>query len=149
MPDYIVKTVPAVRLVAIKATLSPDTLGRHIGPMFDQVQRRLEHISGALQTPIATYAQTREGVDVVVGYAFTGPPPPGTEVADLPATDAACGVHRGDLATIQQSWQALHGWVAATGYVFAGPCRELYVRAESSDQPDWVVELQQPIAGHA
>ena len=26
-----------------------------------------------------------------------------------------------------------------------GPCRELYVRAVSEDQSDWVTELQQPV----
>ena len=33
----------------------------------------------------------------------------------------------------------------ASGAVVAGPCRELYVRAEGEDQSDWVTELQQPI----
>jgi hypothetical protein len=37
-------------------------------------------------------------------------------------------------------------WVLNNGYTFAGPCREFYVRAESEEQGDWVIELQQPVA---
>ena len=50
------------------------------------------------------------------------------------------------MSGIGASWQALHRWVVANGYTFTGPCRELYVRAESEDQADWVTELQQPVA---
>ena len=72
-------------------------------------------------------------------------PPAGTEIVDLPQQSAVCGVHLGPMATIHESWQALHRWIVENGYTFDGPCRELYVRAESTDQADWVTELQQPI----
>jgi effector-binding domain-containing protein len=49
------------------------------------------------------------------------------------------------MARIGESWQALHRWVSDNGYRYDGPCRELYVRAESDDQSDWVTELQQPV----
>ena len=51
--DFVVKTLPAVRLVARTATLDPDRLGEHIGPMFDAVATALDHACGALSTPIA------------------------------------------------------------------------------------------------
>jgi effector-binding domain-containing protein len=46
---------------------------------------------------------------------------------------------------IGESWQAMHRWLVDNKYEYAGPCRELYVRAVSDDQQDWVTELQQPV----
>ena len=65
---------------------------------------------------------------------------------ELPGVRAVCGVHLGPMSGVQDSWQRLRNWVVANGYSCAGPCREVYVRAESSDQSDWITELQQPIA---
>ena len=143
--DYVVKSLPAVRLVARTATLEFEQLSERIGPMFDAVAAGLGHIPGALATPIATYSMTEAGLDVATGYAYAGEAPPGTDVVELPAVDAVCGVHLGPMATIGESWQAMHRWIVDNGYEFAGPCRELYVRAEGEDQADWVTELQQPI----
>jgi DNA-binding transcriptional MerR regulator len=143
--DYVVKTIPAVRLIARTATLDPDHLNEHVEPMFDSVANALQHTCGALSTPIATYAETETGMDVTVGYAGQGPAPDGTTVVSLPEVIAVCGVHLGPMTGIQDSWQQLHRWVLANRYTFAGPCRELYIRAESENQADWVTELQQPV----
>ena len=59
---------------------------------------------------------------------------------------AICGIHLGSKERISESWQSIHSEIIARGFVPAGPCRELYVRAVSEDQSDWVTELQQPIA---
>lgn len=142
--DYVVKTLPAVRLVAATAILQPGELGEHIGPMFEAVAAELSQ--GNVQgTPIATYSETEAGMDVAVGYENAGPAPDHTEIIDLPETTAVCGVHLGHMADIQASWQDLHRWVVGNGYTFSGPCRELYVRSEPADQNDWVTELQQPV----
>ena len=143
--DYVLKTVPSVRLAALTATVDPDSLSAHVEPMFITVGEVLQHERGALETPIATYAEVEDGMAVVVGYAHSGPVPACLEIVDLPAAPAVCGVHLGPMATVQASWQALHRWVVDNGHSFAGPCRELYVRARSEDQSDWVTELQQPI----
>jgi effector-binding domain-containing protein len=144
-PDYVVKTVEATRLVAQTATVDADQLGDRIEPMFDAVGLALREVGASLSTPIATYEETESGMDVAVGYVCDGPPPEGTEVIELPQATAVCGVHLGAMSGIQESWQVLHRWVINNGYAFAGPCREFYVRAESDDQADWVVELQQPV----
>jgi DNA-binding transcriptional MerR regulator len=147
--DYVLKTVPATRLAALTATVDPRTLGDHIEPMFIRVAAALEHESGALETPIATYAETEDGMSIAVGYAYSGPVPDDLELVDLPASQAVCGVHLGPVTTIQASWQDLHRWVIDNGFSFAGPCREYYVRAQSDDQSDWVTELQQPVTERA
>ncbi len=144
-PDYVVKTLPALRLIGRRAVIDPDTIGEHVEPMFDAVSAALRHVEGALATPLATYAEVDEGMEVTVGYAWGGAPPQGTEAVDLAEATAVCGVHLGEMARIGESWQALHRWVSDNGYHYDGPCRELYVRAESEDQADWVTELQQPV----
>ncbi len=143
--EYDVKQVPAVRLAALSATLDPANFGRRIEPMFVQVQSALAAAGASLATPVATYDQAEGGIEVVVGYAHAGCPPEGLQVVELPAATAVCGVHLGPMDTIRESWQLLHRWLTNAGYEYAGPCRELYVRAEAPDQHDWVTELQQPV----
>lgn len=143
---YVVKTVPAMRLAALTAIVDADSLSEEVEPMFVKVSDALRHEPGALDTPIATYSETEDGTAIVVGYTYTGPVPTGLETVDIPSALAVCGVHLGPMTTVQASWQALHRWVIDNGYSFAGPCRELYVRARSEDQTDWVTELQQPVA---
>lgn len=75
--------------------------------------------------------------------------PSGTQVVELEATDAVCGVHLGPVTGLPASWQELHRGAVDNGHEFAGPCREHYVRAEGEDQSDWVIELQQPITRSA
>ncbi|WP_226344273.1 MerR family transcriptional regulator [Agilicoccus flavus] len=143
--DYVLKTVPAVRLAALRATLDPDSVGEHVGPMFRRVEEALSPTGANLRVPMATYDFTDTGMNVVVGFAHDGEPPAGLEVVDLPVTTAVCGVHVGPMTTIGESWQQLHRWIVDGEHDFAGPCRELYVRSESEDQADWVTELQQPV----
>lgn len=100
----------------------------------------------ALATPIAQYETIEDGLQVIAGYAYNGPVRDGIELVDLPAAEAAvCGIHLGSMAHIAESWQAIHAEIFARGLVHAGPCRELYVRAVSENQSDWVTELQQPV----
>ncbi|MEP7333044.1 MAG: MerR family transcriptional regulator [Terracoccus sp.] len=143
--DYVVKTVPAVRLAALTGMLEPEEMGRNIGPMFDQVKSQLNAADASLSTAIATYAEAEEGMNVVVGYAYEGSPPDGLEQVDLPTATAVCSVHLGPMSQIGESWQAMHRWAVENAYEYDGPCRELYLRTESEDQQDWVTELQQPV----
>lgn len=144
--DYVVKTIPGVRLVAQRRTMDRSEIGLHLEAMFEAVAQAIGDVAGALETPVATYEEVEDGLGVVAGYAGTGPAPEGCEIVDLPESTAVCGVHLGEMARIGESWQALHRWVVGNGYEYAGPCREVYVRAVPPDQSDWVTELQQPVA---
>lgn len=146
--DYAVKTIPRVRLVAQTRTMRPDEIGQHVEAMFDAVARALGDVPGGLDLPMATYLEVADGLEVIVGYASQGPAPTGCTVVELPEARAVCGVHIGEMSGIGDSWGALHEWIGAEGYTYAGPCREVYVRASSPDQSDWVTELQQPIGPH-
>ncbi len=49
------------------------------------------------------------------------------------------------IATYAEVGEGMHRWAVENGYEYDGPCRELYLRAESEVQHDWVTELQQPV----
>lgn len=143
--EIIHKPLPAVRLAAGRFTVAeqPQIAGR-IGPLFDRIAQSLQGQS--LATPIAQYNGTEDGVEVIAGYATSAQSLVDVEVIELPEVpEAICGVHLGSMDTIHESWQAVHEEVLARGLVPTGPCREVYVRAVSEDQADWVTELQQPV----
>lgn len=146
--EIVQKPLPALRLAARTAVVAeqPEVEGV-IGGMFDGVAAVIGDECGSLATPIAQYEPVEEGTRVTAGYAYDGRAREGFDFVDLPAAEnAVCGIHLGPMSRIAQSWQALHDEVLARGFVPAGPCRELYVRAESDDQRDWVTELQQPVS---
>lgn len=145
--EIVEKSLPAVRLAAKRAIVAdqPEVAGV-VGPAFDAVADIIGDECGSLTTPIAQYETLEEGLQVIAGYAYDGPARDGFESVELPAVElAVCGIHLGSMDHIAESWQAIHTEVIARGLVHAGPCRELYVRAVSEDQSDWVTELQQPV----
>lgn len=145
--EIIEKPLPAVRLAARRTAVSDQPeVASVVGPAFDAVAGIIGDERGTLETPIALYETVEDGLQIVAGYAYAGPARDGIEVIELPAVEnAVCGVHLGSMEHIAESWQALHSEIFARGLVHSGPCRELYVRAISGDQSDWVTELQQPV----
>lgn len=145
--EIITKPLPEVRLAASTATVRDQrTMASVVGPEFDRLASILGGTIGALDTPIAAYTLTAEGTEVTVGYEYGGEPHPGFEIATLPAAEQALAtVHHGSMSRIHLSWQELHEEIRSRGCEPYGPCREFYIRTESSDQSDWITELQQPI----
>lgn len=145
--EIIEKPLPAVRLAAHTASVPQAEVGDAVGPLFASIENVLGDECGALSTPIAQYRLTEDGMEITAGYAYNGDRRADFEFVDLPAVEVAiCGVHLGAMDGIRESWDAVHSEILARGYVPNGPCRELYVRAVSEDQSDWVTELQQPVA---
>lgn len=144
--DFVVKSIPAVRLVAQSRTMEREEIGLHLEGMFDAVTRAIGDVPGAFDMPVAAYFEADEGMTVVAGFTGTGPAPEGCELVDLEEATAVCGVHLGEMSRIGESWQSLYRWTVENGYTFAGPAREVYLRAVSPDQSDWVTELQVPVA---
>ena len=144
--EIIEKPLPAVRLAAVRTVVrAQPAVAGVVGPSFDAVAEIIgdEH---SLATPIAQYATLDDGMEVIVGYTYAGEAGDGFEIVELPAAaDAVCGIHLGSMERISESWHAIHTEILARGLVHDGPCRELYVRAVSDDQSDWVTELQQPV----
>jgi DNA-binding transcriptional MerR regulator/predicted transcriptional regulator YdeE len=144
--EIIDKPLPAVRLAAIRTVVADQpAVAGVVGPAFDAVAEIIGD-AHSLATPIAEYETLDDGLQVIVGYAYTGPAQDGFEIIELPAAaEAVCGIHLGSMDHIAESWHAIHTEIFARGLVHDGPCRELYVRAVSDDQSDWVTELQQPV----
>lgn len=145
--EYVVKSLPAVRLAARRATAATqEEIGELVEPMFDEVGRIVAAAGGSLETALAEYEMTEDGMSIVAGYASAGGLP-GTETVDLPAVEhAVCAVHLGSMEGIGAAWQELARWVEDQGWTLAGPCRENYLQAEpADDQSGWVTELQQPV----
>ncbi len=145
--EYVERPLPALRLAARTTVVpeQPDIAG-FVGPAFDAIAGVIGDVPGALDTPVAIYEPTEEGMRVTVGYPYNGEAQEGLEIAEVPAAGTAlCGVHLGSMERIGNSWQALHTAVLERGVVPSAACRELYIRAYPEDQTDWVTELQQPI----
>lgn len=145
--EIIEKPLPAVRLAARSAVADEQAeVAVIVGPAFDAVAEVLDAVGASRATPIAQYSSAEDGMLITVGYEYSGHPLDGVEIIELPAAPTAfCGVHLGPMDRIQNSWMSLHDEIIARGFEPSGPCRELYVRAVSDDQSDWVTELQQPV----
>lgn len=145
--EIVKKSLPALQLAARRSVVAEQPqIAEVVGPSFDAIASIIGSTPGALETPVAAYNMTEEGTEVTVGYAYSGPEQQGFELITLrQEPEAFVTVHMGPMMQIHHSWQALHEEILARGYEPSGPCRELYVRAESADQSDWVTELQQPV----
>lgn len=145
--EIVQKSLPPLRLAAHETRVGArHEIAGFVGPAFDSIAEVIGTTCGTLETPVVQYANDEDGIAVTVGYAYRGPENPSFDIIELPAFETAfCGIHLGSMEGIASSWQALHAELVARGFEPSGPCRELYVRAESSDQADWVTELQQPV----
>ncbi len=151
--DVVVKSVPAIRvaeLTATAASFEPEDIGPVIGPLYDELFRRL-HTAGV--TPagpgVASYEDAPEGGGRIVVHAAVQVAAPlqdgASRVLDLPPIDrAATIVHRGSMDTVLPTAQALARWIDANGYQSTGYPREINLECPDNND-DWVTELQTPL----
>lgn len=145
--DYLEKSLPALRLAARSAVVAHQAdIAGFVGPAFDTIAGIIGDNAGALDTPVAIYDSAENGMRVTVGYVYDGDDREGIEIVEVASSDRAlCTEHHGPMDSITSSWQSLHEEIIDRGLTPSGPCREVYVRAYSEDQSDWVTELQQPV----
>ncbi|MDS2172303.1 GyrI-like domain-containing protein [Nesterenkonia sp. CL21] len=145
--EFLQKPLPALRLAARTVTVRDwSEVGEAVGAAFGHVAGIIGDTPGTLHAPVASYSWTPDGLRIVVGYVYEGEARGGVEIAELPEeSHALCTAHYGPVSGIGESWQALHAELEARGLRPGGPSRELYLRAGSEDQHDWVTELQQPV----
>ncbi|PRY42793.1 MerR family transcriptional regulator [Umezawaea tangerina] len=147
--DVVVKSVPAVRVAELSGMaggFDPEHISPVIGPLYEELLRRLEAV-GAAPTGwgIAYYDQTDDGVLVHAGLPVGASVTGDFDVVDLPAVaEMATIVHRGPMDSVMPSVQALARWIDANGHRSTGPSRELYLDCPA-DRAQWVTELQEPI----
>jgi DNA-binding transcriptional MerR regulator len=148
-----VKRIPAVRIAelsGIAADFEPESITPVIGPLYDELVRRLER-AGVTPTgaPVAWYEDATDGDGVVVHAGMPvdveGGSAHGLQVVDLPAIERAATIlHHGSMDGVMPTVQALARWIEANGYRSAGYNRELYLEC-GEDRDTWVTELQEPI----
>lgn len=153
--DVVVKSIPAVRvaeLSAVAASYEPQDIGPVIGPLYEELFRRLEAAGVAPTGPgIAYYEDAPEGNGAVVvhaGVTVAAEPAPGQdfEIVVLPAVErAATIVHRGSMDNVVPTGQILARWIDTGGHRSAGYAREVTLECPA-DKDKWVTELQEPLA---
>ncbi|GAB3193125.1 MerR family transcriptional regulator [Nesterenkonia suensis] len=149
--NFTEKSLPAVRLVQLSATVSSmEEIEPQIGPMFGRVNQAIDDAGLARTGPgIAHYTVTDAGVLAAAGEQIgDASPPTGLDVVTLGSVPRALTMtfEADGIEGIQAAWQALVVEVDARGLTPTGVCREVY--RETPLDPEgtkWVVDLQQPI----
>ncbi|MEN3540144.1 MerR family transcriptional regulator [Microbispora sp. ZYX-F-249] len=157
--DVVVKRIPAVRvaeLSAVARSYEPEDIGPVVGPLFDELCRRLGEAGVTAVGPGIAYYEDAPGGDGILAHAAMPVAVPVAvapgdrhdfAVVDLPAIErAATIVHRGPMDDVLPAAQTLARWIADGGHRSAGYARELYLEA-GEDPARWVTELQEPLAG--
>ncbi|MFF4318956.1 MerR family transcriptional regulator [Streptomyces sp. NPDC001568] len=157
--EIVVKSLPPVRLAeltGVAASYAPQDIGPVIGPLYEELCRRLESAGVAPTGPgLARYEDAPDaepgtvlvhaGLPVAAGVRreHLGA---GVLIVELPGVErAATVVHRGPMDGVLPTAQVLARWIDAHGHRSAGYARELTL-ACPDDPEQWVTELQEPLA---
>ena len=145
--EFVVKQAVPRRILAVSGSVARQAeVPQVVGPMFDTVADAIRDAGESAHLGIASYAMRPDGgLDIVAGFVWDGAEIPGFDIIELPEVLVASTTHYGVMATIGESWGALMRWVDSNGFGMSGPGREIYLKAASEHQRDWVTELQQPI----
>jgi DNA-binding transcriptional MerR regulator len=155
MPGITYTSLPAVTVYAVHGiapSAGPEHVGPVVGPLIEGLDQALEAAGRPLIEPgIFWYEPDEDGrLRVHVSYVAEDDPVPGPgyDVVRLPAaSEAATLTHHGVLTQIGESWSRLMDQIVSDGYRVVGPTREVYLVAEGHEPgPDWVTELQAPVA---
>ncbi|NNC10810.1 MerR family transcriptional regulator [Planctomonas sp. JC2975] len=131
----------------------PVNISPVVGPMFPESAGLLAAAGVDDFGPaIALYEadESGDGTGAIVTAGFVVPsdtaPVDGLDVHTLSGiAQAAVTVHRGEVALIGESWDALITWARDNGYELDGVCREVYWTPGDRPQSEWVTDLVQPV----
>ncbi|MEU6865587.1 MerR family transcriptional regulator [Streptomyces sp. NPDC046876] len=151
--DVVVKSIPAVRvaeLTATAASFAPEDIGPVIGPLYEELFRRLEAAGTGPSGPgVAWYEDAPEGGGAILVHAAVQVAAPlrddAVRVHDLPPVErAATIVHRGPMDAVLPTAQTLARWIDGHGHRSGGYPREVNLECPQ-DRDGWVTELQAPL----
>ncbi|MFF4392906.1 MerR family transcriptional regulator [Streptomyces sp. NBC_00853] len=158
--DIVVKSLPPVRLAELTGTAAsyePQDIGPVIGPLYEELCRRIEEVGVVPTGPgTAYYEDAAAGGPAGAVLVHAGLPVAAevraedlggeVRIVTLPAVErAATVVHHGSMDGVLPTSQALARWIDAHGHRSAGYARELTL-ACPEDPDQWVTELQEPLA---
>ncbi|WEH38873.1 MerR family transcriptional regulator [Streptomyces sp. NBC_01218] len=151
--DVVIKSVPAIRVAELTATADsygPQDIGPVIGPLYEELFRRLGAADVTPTGPgVALYEEAPEGGGRITVHAAVQVSVPLRDapfrVLDLPSHDrVATIVHRGPMDTVLPTAQTLARWIDAHGYRATGHPREVTLECPEN-RDHWVTELQTPV----
>ena len=152
--DVVLKRIPRARvaeLSAVAASYEPPDIGPVIGPLYQEMWRRLNQTGVTVTgSPIAYYVPEpgADGQEVRVHAAVevTTDTPAGDgaiDVLDLPGIESAATiVHRGPMDEALRSMQILARWIDDNGYTPVGYAREICLEFDPDNPANWVHEFQ-------
>ncbi|MFD4866117.1 MerR family transcriptional regulator [Streptomyces sp. NPDC058412] len=158
--EIVVKSLPPVRLAELTGTagsFDPQDIGPVIGPLYDELCRRVEEAGVVPAGPGTAYYEDAPGADSGSAVLVHAGLPVAASVraeelggevriVTLPGVErAATVVHRGAMDGVLPTAQALARWIDAHGHRSAGYARELTLSCPE-DPDQWVTELQEPLA---
>jgi DNA-binding transcriptional MerR regulator/predicted transcriptional regulator YdeE len=143
----VIKTTERLRLAEandVAQTLSPE----HVGPVFRRLAGRIQQAGVQPGMLVGHYEEPTDDGSVVVHVGFeigdqTVPAADGIDVVELPVTEVASVIHRGEMDGIAPVYESLIRWIEDSGYRLAGYGRELYLEMTATGAS--VTELQVPI----
>ncbi|MFJ6795205.1 MerR family transcriptional regulator [Streptomyces sp. NPDC091268] len=160
--DIVVKSLPPVRLAeltGIAGSYEPQDIGPVIGPLYEELCRRIEAAGVTPTGPGIAYYEDAAGgfggepgsvvvhaglpvASAVRAEALGG----AVRIVELPGVErAATVVHRGSMDSVLGTAQALARWIDGNGERSAGYARESTL-ACPPDRDQWVTELQEPLS---
>ncbi|MFI5618688.1 MerR family transcriptional regulator [Streptomyces sp. NPDC051567] len=156
--DIVVKSLPPVRLAeltGVARSYGPQDITPVIGPLYDELVRRIDAARVAVTGPAIAYYEDAPGGGPGAVLVHAGLPVAesvragdlggGVRIVTLPAVEqAATVVHRGAMDSVLPTAQALARWIDANGHHSTGYARELTL-ACPPDKDQWVTELQEPL----
>lgn len=155
MSDVVYKPVDPVTVYAAHGRapgMGPEHVGPVIGPLIGALDDALLAAGRPLIEPGVFWYDSAddESLDVHVSYIAENPPVAGEgyDVVELPGIPTAATLrHHGDMTGLGETWGRLMETLVADGYRIVGPTREVYLVADGHEPgPDWVTELQAPVA---
>lgn len=155
--DVVLKPVEAIRVLALRRTV----------PTWDEFPARFGDVTAAAAAQhvvsngpwIAIYHDPEwvtHDIDLEIALPvpdrFTGslrvPPGDAMTVSTLPRVDCMASLlHQGPYVSKGETMVALAQWIAANGYQFAGPVREVYLHGplDTDDPAAYLTEVQVPV----
>jgi effector-binding domain-containing protein len=153
--DVKIKSIGPMRVASIHGLVSDI---EHISDEFDNLYLILEEYvesNGKAAGPhMATYHDAGTGprmlnMHVELAIPYDGPiiGDEQVRVYEMPGVDAMASViHKGRFEEIHHAYSALFTWVQDNGYRPAGPMRDVYLNCGEGDSPDYITEVQVPVA---
>lgn len=143
--DIVLKEIEPQLVAGIRAVIP--TYGA-IGGLFNELYAYLgQHGAGGLAVGIdhnTEYMERDPEMEAVVYLEAPVPEGGRVKVHTLPGGLVASTIHKGPYEGFSDAYAALMAWAPTSGYVFAGPGRELYLHTGATPD-EHITEIQFPV----